>query len=77
MFISPYAYESRFVHKLNLGSTSPHIIISRPPRLIELALLVLVRIGVLRVTVCLATLLAPKRLIGMPVAAVLSMLTRP
>lgn len=65
----------QLMHKINSKFTSPHIIIGRPSRLIELALLVLVRIGVLRVVISLATLLTPKYLIRMPTDIVLTMLT--
>lgn len=58
-------------------SFSPHVVIRRSSRLIELALLVLVRVRVLRAGISLATLLAANRMIWIPIAAVLSMLTGP
>ena len=65
------------MNKINIDFISPHVIICSSSRLIELALLVLVRIGVLRVVISLATLLASNRLLGMPIATVLAILTGP
>ena len=65
------------MHRLNLGLKSPHVVISRSTRLIELALLVLVRIRVLRIAVSLPTVLATHRLLWMSIVVVLPMLTGP
>lgn len=63
------------MHKNNAGLISPHVIIGRSSRLIELALLVLVRICVLRIVITLAALLIPDSLTWRPIAAVLTVLT--
>ena len=65
------------MHRLNPGLTSPHVIIGRSTRLIELALLVLVRIGVLRIVVSLPTVLTTHGLLRLPIVVVLVMLTGP
>lgn len=65
------------MHSLNPGLTSPHVIIGRSTRLIELALLVLVRIRVLRIVVSLPTVLTTHRLLRLPIVIVLAMLTGP
>ena len=60
----PQPYKARFMHKIKLDIIfSPHVVIRRSSRLIELALLVLVRVRVLRVGISLATLLAANRMI--------------
>ena len=65
------------MHKLNPGLTSPHVVIGCSTRLIELALLVLIRIRLLRIVVSLPTVLTTHRLLRLPIVGVLAMLTGP
>ena len=59
------------------GLISPHVVISRSARFIELALLVLIRIRLRRIVVSLPTVLTTRALLCMPIVVVLAMLTGP
>ena len=65
------------MHIINPVLISPHVVISRSTRLIELALLVLVWIRVLRIVMSLPTVLTTHRLLWLPIVVVLAMLTGP